>query len=100
MDFVKGVRGIYGKLSNLLPVVRKGIVCIAIGPQPQLGIRVEAVSQDRQGFQGKYKITDVLHFYIVKRSLSGIDLRAWVRACSRLSPVESPVPVRVSSLTA
>jgi hypothetical protein len=40
----KRIAGVNGELFDLLVVVRVGVVGIAVGPQPQLRVRVEAVA--------------------------------------------------------
>ena len=41
---VKSITSVNGKLFNFFPVLWERIVIIAIGPQPQLGVGVEAMS--------------------------------------------------------
>ena len=47
MEFVylvESITGINSELFNLLSVFWVGVVGISVGPQPQLGVRVEAMA--------------------------------------------------------
>ena len=78
MDLVEGVRGIDGELLNLLPVLGVHIVVVAIGPEPQLRVRVEAMDEHRDRVQGLYKVTDILSLGLGEGLGAAISLRALV----------------------
>ena len=55
VDGVDGVAAVDGKLLDFLIVVRVRAVVIAVGPELELGVRVEALGQDWDGLQGLHK---------------------------------------------
>ena len=60
VDLVEGVRGIDGELLDLLPVLGVHVVVVAVGPEPELGVGVEAVTEDGHRVKGLNKVADVL----------------------------------------
>jgi len=58
------------------------------------------VSEHRKRVESCDKVADVCRFGLVKSSAATVDLRARVKADPSLAPVETPVPVQVSSVAA
>ena len=52
------------QVANLLIVLRVGTVVVAVGPEPQLRVGVEAVAKDRHWVEGRHEITDVSHLHL------------------------------------
>ena len=115
MYLVESVTGINGKLPDLLVVIRVGVVGIAlkggdvgaadvvlhyVGPQPQLGVGVEGVAQDRDRVQSHHEVPDVLHLRLREGLRATVSLRAFVVTHARLPVVEAPVPVGIHALAA
>ena len=115
MYLVESVTGINGKLPDLLIVVRVGVVSVAlkggdvgaadvvlhyVGPQPQLGVGVEGVAQDRDRVQPHHEVPDVLHLRLREGLRATVSLRAFVVTHARLPVVEAPVPVGIHPLAA
>ena len=84
MDTVDGVAGVDGQLLDLLVVVGVGVVVIAIGPELELGVGMEALGQDRDGVQGLDKGSDVGGLHLREGLVAGEDVSAWVGADSGL----------------
>ena len=84
MDLVEGVRGIDGELLDLLPILGVDVVVVAVGPEPQLGVGVEALGQDRDGLQGLDKGGNVGCLNLGEGLVAGEDVSAGVGAYSSL----------------
>ena len=84
MDTVDRVAGVDGQLLNLLVVVRVGAVVIAVGPELELGVGMEALGQDRDGVQGLDKGSDVGGLHLGEGLVSREDVSARVGADSGL----------------
>ena len=63
MNLTKSITSINGQLSDLLIVLRISIVTITIGPEPELGVGVEAVTQDRDWLKRLDEVSDVPHLW-------------------------------------
>ena len=84
VDSVDGVAGVNGQLLDLLVVVWVCVVVIAIGPQLELGVGVEALGQDRDGLQGLDKGGNVGCLNLGEGLVAGEDVSAGVGAYSSL----------------
>ena len=74
MDLAESIRGINGQLADLLIILRISIVTIAIGPEPELGVGVETVSQDWHWVKGGHKVSDVPHLWLREGLRSTVGL--------------------------
>ena len=63
MNLTKSITSINGQLSDLLIVLWISIVTITIRPEPELGVGVEAVTQDRDWLKRLNEVSDVSHLW-------------------------------------
>ena len=84
MDSVDGVAGVDGQLLDLLVVVRVCAVVIAVGPELELGVGMEALRQDRNGAQGLDKGGNVGGLHLGEGLVAREDVSAGVGAYSGL----------------
>ena len=78
MHRVESIRCINGQLLQLLPVVRVCSIIISIGPEPELGVGVEAVREHWHWIKTLDKVSDVLHLWFTEGSFSWPGLIAGV----------------------
>ena len=98
VNLKQSVARINSELPDLLVVVRVGVVVVAVRPQPELGVGVEGVTEDRDGVQGHHEVPDVGHLGLAEGFRPTEGLVAGVVAHAGLGPVEVPVPVGVDSV--
>ena len=67
MDLEECVAGIDGQLLDLLLVLRVGVVAVAVWPEPELGVGVEAVAKHWNRVEGGHKIPDVSHLHLFQK---------------------------------
>ena len=60
VDLVESVTCVDGELLDLLVIVRVCVMGISVGPEPELGVGVEGVAQDRDRVQGRHNCKKTL----------------------------------------
>ena len=78
VDLVQGVGRVNGELLNFLPILGVHVVVVTIGPEPELGVGVEAMAEHRDRVQGLHKVPDVLGLWLGEGLGAAIRLRTLV----------------------
>ena len=78
MDLVQGVGRVDGELLDLLPILGVHVVVVALGPEPELRVGVEAMAEHRDGVKGLHKVPDVLGLRFREGLGSAVRLRTLI----------------------